>query len=178
MPQGFIHDELDIKLLVLYIASRAAGPLDFATLTDLTLCDSGVDYFLFSQAVSGLVERGHLQLENGMYAITEKGRENITALESGLPSVVRGRCDRTLAPINAALRRVRDITARAEEEDGRWRAELGLADESGTLLRLTLAAPSQESAQQIVQNFQNRAESIFQQLLPLLLNPTEDEANA
>ena len=42
---GFIHDQLDIKLLVLYIMDRAAAPNDFATLTDLSLCDSGVDYF-------------------------------------------------------------------------------------------------------------------------------------
>ena len=39
---GFIHDKLDIKLLVLYIMDRAAAPIDFATLTDLSLCDSGV----------------------------------------------------------------------------------------------------------------------------------------
>lgn len=178
MPQGFIHDELDIKLLVLYIASRAAGPLDFATLTDLTLCDSGVDYFLFSQAVSGLVERGHLSLENGMYSITDKGRENSNALESGLPSVVRGRCDRALAPINAALRRVQEVSAQATEEDGRWYAELGLSDDSGPLLRLTLATPTQESAQQIVENFQRQPEALFQRVLPLLLERKENVPNA
>lgn len=178
MPQGFIHDELDIKLLVLYIASRAAGPLDFATLTDLALCDSGVDYFLFSQAVSGLVERGHLLLENGMYSITDKGRENSNALESGLPSVVRGRCDRALAPINAALRRVREVSAQAAEEDGRWYAELGLSDDSGPLLRLTLATPTQESAQQIVENFQRQPEALFQRVLPLLLERKENVPNA
>ena len=39
---GFIHDKLDIKLLVLYILDRAAAPIDFATLTDLSMCDGGV----------------------------------------------------------------------------------------------------------------------------------------
>ena len=42
---GFIHDKLDIKLLILYIMDRVAAPIDFATLTDLSMCDSGVDYF-------------------------------------------------------------------------------------------------------------------------------------
>lgn len=178
MPQGFIHDELDIKLLVLYITSRAAGPLDFSTLTDLALCDSGVDYFLFSQAVTALVDSGHLLLEEGRYTITDKGRENINALESGLPSVVRGRCDRALAPVNAALRRVQEVTAQVLESDGRWYAELGLSDPSGPLLRLSLAAPSQLSAQQIVQNFQSEPESLFQRLLPLLLCEKEENPNA
>ena len=34
---GFIKDELDLKLLVLYIMSRAAGPLTFLQLLDLAL---------------------------------------------------------------------------------------------------------------------------------------------
>ena len=38
---GFIHGKLDIKLLVLYLTSRLAGPVDFATLTDLAMCDEG-----------------------------------------------------------------------------------------------------------------------------------------
>ena len=44
---GFIHNKLDIKLLVLYLVSRLAGPVDFPTLTDLALCDDGVDYFQY-----------------------------------------------------------------------------------------------------------------------------------
>ena len=74
---GFIHDKLEIKFLVLYIMSRAAAPLDFSTLTDLTLIDEGVDYFDFAEAVAELVESGHLELnEDGRYVITEKGKKN------------------------------------------------------------------------------------------------------
>lgn len=47
MPQfGFIRDKLDVKVLVLYLAARVAAPIDFATLTDLCMCDEGVDYFM------------------------------------------------------------------------------------------------------------------------------------
>ena len=42
-PVGFIQNELDLKLLVLYIMSRAAGPITFLQLLDLALCDAGVD---------------------------------------------------------------------------------------------------------------------------------------
>ena len=62
---GFIHGKLDIKLLVLYLTSRLAGPVDFATLTDLAMCDDGVDYFVYAEAVSELVDSGH---------ITQKGQ--------------------------------------------------------------------------------------------------------
>ena len=86
---GFIHDKLDIKFLVLYLTARLAGPVDFATLTDLTMCDAGVDYFDFAEAVSELVKTGHLALEDGCYSITEKGRRDGAACESSLPYSVR-----------------------------------------------------------------------------------------
>ena len=70
---GFIHDKLDIKFLILYLMARVVAPIDFPTLTDLTMCDGGVDYFEFAEAVNELVETGHLVLEGGRYAITDGG---------------------------------------------------------------------------------------------------------
>ena len=54
---GFIHDKLDIKLLVLYIMSRVVAPIEFATLTDLVLCDDGIDYFDYAECVAELGSR-------------------------------------------------------------------------------------------------------------------------
>ena len=71
---GFIHSKLDTKLLILYILTRVAGPIDFATLTDLVMCDDGVDYFEFAEALSELLESGHLVREGDYYPPTDKGR--------------------------------------------------------------------------------------------------------
>ena len=86
---GFIHDKIEIKFLVLYIMARVASPIDFPTLTELTMCDEGVDYFDFAEAVAELVDTGHLTLEEGVYAITDKGRQNGEACESSLPYSVK-----------------------------------------------------------------------------------------
>lgn len=48
---GFIQDEMDLKLLVLYIMARIAAPITFLQLLELALCDAGVDYFSLTQAV-------------------------------------------------------------------------------------------------------------------------------
>ena len=45
MPIGFIQDELDLKLLILFFMDRTAGPITFLQLFELALCDAGVDYF-------------------------------------------------------------------------------------------------------------------------------------
>lgn len=176
MPRhGFIHDPLDVKLLILYIMSRVAGPIDFATLTDLTLCDDGVDYFLFAQAVDQLIESGHLEKDvGGLYTVTEKGRANSGVMESSLPTVIRGRCDRALARLNAALRRDAQVTAQVvEEAEGRCRVELGLSDDAGPLLRLALAVPSQAQGRQIAQRFRDHPEESFNAILAYLLQDKE-----
>ena len=42
--QGFIHDKLELKFLILYIAARVIEPIPFDTMLDLTMCDDAVDY--------------------------------------------------------------------------------------------------------------------------------------
>ena len=76
MP-GFIHDKLEIKFLILYITARVIEPIPFDTVWDLAMCDEGVDYFDFAECLSDLVRTEHLTLSaDGLYAITDKGREH------------------------------------------------------------------------------------------------------
>ena len=113
---GFIHDKLDIKLLVLYIMDHVSAPIDFDTLTDLAMCDSGVDYFQFAEAVSELTGSGHLEQQEDVYAVTDRGRRAGAAGESSLSPVIRQRCDRRLAPLNQALKRKAQVRAQVEEQ--------------------------------------------------------------
>lgn len=178
MPrQGFIRDPLDVKVVVLYVMARVAAPISFDTLTELSLRDGAMDYFLFAQAVDELLTTGHLvRDEDGLYAITDKGRTNGGIMENSIPSSVRGHCDRALAKINAALRRAAQISARiAEDEGGRQHVELGLSDDEGQLFSLRLAVPTPEQGEEIVQRFQNYPENTFHAILSCLLQGPEEE---
>ena len=84
--RGFIHDKLEIKFLILYIAARVIEPIPFDTVLDLTMCDDGVGYFDFSECLRDLVNTGHLTLsDTGLYAITDKGLRNSQICESSIP---------------------------------------------------------------------------------------------
>lgn len=174
---GFIHDPLDIKLLVLYVMARVAAPVDFATLTSLSLQDDGMDYFLFAQAVEELVASGHLLLtDDALYSITEKGRDNSTVMENSLPSVVRGRCNRALSLHNNTLRQEAQVIARVDApEEGCYQLTLGLSDDGGQLLHLTLAVPDQARGQQIADRFRQAPDKLFHALLATLLKEKEEE---
>ena len=86
MGIAFIQDKLEIKFLILYIASRLTEPVDGADLQDMTMCDEGIDYFDYAECLGDLVKTEHLRVtEDGQYIITEKGRRNSGICESSLP---------------------------------------------------------------------------------------------
>lgn len=173
---GFIHDKLDTKLLVLYIMDRIAAPIDFATLTDLSMCDSGVDYFQFAEAVSELLESGHLTQDGELYSATEKGRRACAAGETSLSSVVRRRCDQRLTPLNQALKRKAQVRAEVREQPLGFDVCLTMDDDQGSLFSLTLLAPSQEEGQRIAGYFLQHPDRIYNGILGVLL-PEHDRSD-
>lgn len=172
---GFIHDKLDIKFLVLYIAARVEAPIDFATLTDLSLCDEGVDYFLFSQAVSELVQSEHLLFERDRYTITEKGRKNGAICEESLPFSVRQKCDQNLAKLNARLRYEAQIRTEIEPRETQgYYVRFIMDDHQDNLMTLCLYSPTLEQAEQMAEQYKKSPEQIYRTILSSL-SPTGNE---
>ena len=168
-PIGFIQDDLDLKLLILYIMDRAAGPITFLQLFELALCDAGVDYFSLNQAVNHMVATGQLTFEEDRYAITEKGRRNSQICEGGLPRSVRRHCDDNLIQVNAALRRESQVRARImDREDGTATLCLTLEDDSSPLLHLALLSPGREQAERWAEAFQSDPSALYMNVIKLL----------
>ena len=174
---GFIHDKLDIKFLILYLMARVAAPVDFTTLAELSFCDNGVTYFDFAEALSELVNTGHLTLSDDRYAITDKGRRNGSVCEDNLPFSVRQRCDRGLSRINAVLRR--DAQVRTEllpRTDGSVTLRMILDDEKGNLMTLDVLTVSEEQGARLAERFRAQPEKLYLNILQVLLEE-EEESN-
>ena len=148
---GFIQDEMDLKLLVLYIMARIAAPITFLQLLELALCD----------------ER---------YAITEKGRRNSEICESSLPYSVRRRCDDNLVRVNETLMREQQVQGEVlPNPDGTCTVRLRLADDSGPLLELSLLMPAAGQGERAAARFKQAPEQLYHQLVQLLSVPEERE---
>lgn len=171
-PIGFIQNELDLKLLVLYIMARTAGPISFLQLLDLALCDAGVDYFSLTQAVDHMVETGQLSKEEDRYAITEKGRRNSEICESSLPYSVRMHCDENLVKVNEALRQEAQIkTGIKTNEDGTCTLCLTLNDVTTPLLHLELLTPDGGQAAAMADRFRADPAGLYHKITGLLAQP-------
>ena len=177
MPMGFIQSELDLKLLVLYIMSRVAGPVTFLQLLELALCDEGVDYFSLTEAVGHMVETGQLERDQEQrYSITEKGRRNSEICESSLPYSVRRRCDDNLVRVNETLMREQQVQGEVlPNPDGTCTVRLRLADDSGPLLELSLLMPAAGQGERAAARFKQAPEQLYHQLVQLLSVPEERE---
>ena len=166
---GFIHEELDIKILILYILRRLPGAVEPETLLDLCQCDGGVGYFEYSDCLNDLVENGHIQqTADGYYQITETGARNADTVESSLPFSVRAKAQRVLAPVEERLRRAAMLTARHELTETGCMVELAMDDGVGEVLRLRFLCAGEEQAKRIEKNFRRDAEAYYQKIAELL----------
>ena len=167
---GFIHSKLDIKLLILYIMGRVAAPIDFATLTDLAMCDDGVDYFNFAEAVSELKESDHLSQDGNYYSITEKGRRNGSSTETSLSPVIRSRCDQRLDPLNKALKRKAQVRSQIDidPDTGEATVTLSLDDDRNPLFSLSMLIGTEEDAQHIADYFTAHPDRVYNGILGVL----------
>ena len=168
---GFIQDKLEIKFLILYVASRLVDAVPFEAMQELTMCDEGVDFFDFSECLSSLVSSEHLTLsDDGLYAITEKGLHNGEICETSLPYSVRLRADKGITIYNQKLKRraqiKSDVTPR---KNGTYTVTLAFNDDNDeSILRMELMVPKENMANDLAARFKSSAEQLYSGVLNAL----------
>lgn len=166
---GFIHGELDIKILILFVLRRLPSPVDAQTLEELCACDTGIGYFDYAECLAHLVETGHVdEVSAGNYLITEKGARNGETTESGLPYSVRMKAESLIAPVAEAMRRDRMIETAHETSDVGCTVSLSLSDGKGEILAMRILAADEEQAESVEQNFRRDAEGIYGRIIEIL----------
>ena len=171
---GFIHEKLDIKILILFVLQRLPDQVDATTLADLVLIDDGIDYFNYAECLSDLVETGHVLREGEYYKITEKGIKNGSAIESSIPYSVRTKAERALSAVATSMRRNAMIhTEHAPVEEGGCQVRLRMSDGISDVIRLELLVAGENQAIAMEQQFRTNAEGYYQRILALFDEPAQ-----
>jgi hypothetical protein len=88
---GFIHDMLDVKVLILFVMALVSYPVNIQQIYELSYQDDCLSYFDVCTAVPEMVKSGHLkELENEQYEITEKGKADGALTEDSIRSAKTG----------------------------------------------------------------------------------------
>lgn len=165
---GLIREQLDIKILILYVLARLPAPIDRDTLAQVVFCDGGVDYFSFSDCLADLVSTGHIAEQDGRYTITELGKADGAVMETGLPLSVQTRALEALGPAAERAEREAMIQVSHSSDAQGCVVELALSDGETPLLRLSAQVGEERKARQIEKNFSARAEELYFQMIELL----------
>ena len=166
---GFIHEKLDIKLLILLILSRLPAPADRGTLDELCQqCDDGVGYFDYSDCLGELIATGHGVCEDEEYAATEKGKRDGREVESSLPYSVRARALKLLAPVEERLARAAMIRAESASDADGCHVKLAMSDGKGEIIALSLLCADEAQAKIMKKTFRRSAEEIYQRIVEIL----------
>ena len=169
---GFIHDMMDVKVLILFVAARSGYPMTTQEVYELCYQDDCLSYFDVCTAIPEMVQSGHLrETEDGRYEITEKGRHDGALVEDSIAFTVKQRAENAVARYNRQLRRSSFVkTQIIPREGGDYSVIMSLDDEIGNLMTLELVAPDQRQAVRLGKLFEKKAENVYNLTMMELLD--------
>jgi len=173
---GFIHDMLDVKVLILFVMSRVTYPVNMQQIYELCYQDDCLSYFDVCTAVPEMVTSGHLKAaEEDSYVITEKGKADGSLTEDSIAYTVKQRAENAVDRFNRQIRRSSFVrTQIIPREGGDCSVIMSLDDEIGNLMTLELVAPDQRQAVRLGKLFERKAENVYNLTMAELLDD-EDE---
>jgi hypothetical protein len=173
---GFIHDMMDVKVLILYVTARSNYPMTCQEIYEVCYQDDCLSYFDVCTAIPEMVASGHLkQVDEERYEITEKGRRDGELTADSIAFTVKQRSENAVAKFNRQLRRSSFVkTQIIPRENGDCSVIMSLDDELGNLMTLELMAPNQRQAVRLGKLFEKKAEMIYNLTMAELLDE-EDE---
>ena len=169
---GFIHDMMDVKVLILFVMSRAGYPLTSQEAYELCYQDDCLSYFDVCTAIPEMVKSGHLkELDEQRYEITDKGREAGALTEDSIAFTVKQRAENAVAKFNRQMRRSSFVKTQViPRESGDFSVIMSLDDEAGNLMTLELVAPDQRQAVRLSRLFEKKAEAVYSLTMAELLD--------
>ena len=174
---GFIHDMMDVKVLVLFVTARSNYPLTGQEIYELCYQDDCLSYFDVCTAVPEMVKSGHLQeAGEGRFEITAKGREAGELVEDSIAFTVKQKAETAVQRYNRQLRRSSLVrTQVVNREDGSCAVIMSLNDEVGPLMTLELQAPDSRNAVRLAKLFENKAENVYSLVMMELLDEESED---
>ena len=175
---GFIHDMMDVKVLILYVAARVEYPMTMQEAYELCYQDDCLSYFDVCTAIPEMVASGHLkQVDEERYEITEKGRTDGELTADSIAFTVKQRAENAVDRFNRQLRRSSFVkTQIIPRKNGDCSVIMALDDEVGNLMTLELVAPDQRQAVRLGKLFERKAETVYNLIMTELLDD-EDAVN-
>ncbi len=168
---GFIHDMLDVKVLILFVTSHSDYPMTMQEIYEVSFQDECLSYFDVCTAIPEMVRSGHLREVAGeRYAITEKGREQGEVTADSVAYTVKIKAMAAIDEFNKRKKHTNCVkTSVVGTEGSDLAVKMTLDNGTGKMMTLELTAPNQRQAEQLQLRLQQKGEQLYRMIMDELL---------
>ncbi len=162
------------KLIVLYMLGKVDFPLTNGQISEFILEKGYTTYFTLQQAISEMVAAGFIREESThnrtLYHLTEDGAETIQFFKSNISPAIREDVDVFMKEKSYDLKN--EISVKADyypNSKNEYAVRCRIMEGDSALIDLTITVPTEEEASKVANNWNNRNQEIYAQIMSNLL---------
>lgn len=162
------------KLIVLYMLEKVNFPLTNGQISEFILEQGYTTYFTLQQAISEMVTAGFIREESThsrtLYHLTEEGSETIQFFKSNISPAIREDVDNYMKEKAYDLKT--QVSVKADyypNKNNEYSVRCQIFENDTSLIDLTINVPTEEAASTVVNNWNNRNQEIYAQIMAGLL---------
>lgn len=169
VEQGGLREVSHVKILVCYLLQTVGTALPRHLLDDALQSDGLCSFWTISQALSQLLEKGMITLEENegvvSHALTEQGKACAAELETAIPLAVRERAVKRAAGLLAKAKAANQTHIQIEKSKDGYTVILGIPDGDRELFTLRLSVADSLQAHFMKEKFLEDPSKIYREIL-------------
>lgn len=170
------------KVLILYLLNKLQDGIKSDNLYKIVSSANNMNYFYFQELLTDLIESNFVGSftndEDTIIRITPDGQNALSLTKSLLPGILKLKADNVFKeelPIIAEESSI--ITEYIPKDEKNYTVKCRIVEKNETIFEVSTFAGSRDRAKQISDNWKNNANTIYPQIMNLLLNGEKDEEN-
>ena len=163
------------KALILYLLSKVNEPLENTDFYKLVLSFQNMNYFYFQQFLLDLIDnkyilKGLSDNNKVLYEPTSDGKEAVNLVQYLIPGFIKFQIDNNLKEDLHAMENERSVTAEfIPQSENSYTVVCKIIENNNIIFEIKTFAGSRDQAKMIVDNWKSNAETLYPNLLELLI---------
>ena len=163
----------DIKIFILYLMQNLHRPLDFTTVSEISVQDGIVNYFDFASCFAELIDGGSIREYvvdgNPTYEITDKGKLVVNELQSNIMNIIREKSLRSALRLLSFKERGSKVSCDYEQVgEDKYVMNCEITEKDELVMKVSIGVYSKQLLDMMMYNFDNKPEVLYKGLIAIL----------
>lgn len=162
------------KLIVLYMLNKLDFPLTNGQISEFILDKGYTTYFTLQQAISEMVEAGFIREESThnrtLYHLTEEGTNTIHYFKNNISPAIQEDINNFFAEKHYDLKN--EVSVKADfypNHHSEYSVRCQIIENGAPMIDLTISVPTEEEAETVANNWNQKNQEIYAQIMANLL---------